>query len=34
MDPAKFTERANQDAAGGPAEYVYEYLLVGARTQG
>jgi hypothetical protein len=26
-----FAERANRGAPGGPAEYVYEYLLVIAR---
>ena len=32
-DFADFTERANEGAADGSAEYVYEYLLVVARTQ-
>ena len=32
-DFADFTERANEGGADGPAEYVYEYLLVVARTQ-
>jgi 2-polyprenyl-6-hydroxyphenyl methylase/3-demethylubiquinone-9 3-methyltransferase len=33
-DFANFTERANEGPADGPAEYVYEYLLAVARTQG
>ena len=33
-DFADFTERANEGAADGRAEYVYEYLLVVARTRG
>ena len=33
QDFAAFTEEANVGAPGGPAEYVYEYLLVVARTR-
>jgi ubiquinone/menaquinone biosynthesis C-methylase UbiE len=33
-DFANFTELANEGPADGPAEYVYEYLLAVARTQG
>jgi len=34
QDFAAFTEAANAGAPGGPAEYVYEYLLVVARARG
>lgn len=32
-DFAAFTEQANVSAPGGPAEYVYDYLLVLARAR-